>query len=102
MDAPGRRTPRCSRSTGRPARRITRAVQYAGRLLCWSLAAGMATAAIQLLFAPRADWWAFCWPLPWYLTCLSALAWAVLRAREKGSQGPPDEEPLPDPWDRAA
>ncbi|MBZ6226509.1 hypothetical protein [Streptomyces olivaceus] len=40
----------------------------------------MATTAIQLPFAPRADGWAFCWPLPWYLTCLSATPEAMEQA----------------------
>ncbi|MFC8407464.1 hypothetical protein ACFUG9_28330 [Streptomyces griseoincarnatus] len=104
MNAPGRRMP-CSRSTRHdsPApRRLTLAVRWAGRLLCWSLAAGMTTAALDLLATPQAAWWPTVWPLPWYLTGLSVPAWAILRAREKTTQQPPDEDTLPDHWDRAA
>ncbi|MFE1585358.1 hypothetical protein ACFW6Q_06645 [Streptomyces sp. NPDC058737] len=104
MNAPGRRMP-CSRSTHHhsPApRRLTLAVRWAGRLLCWSLAAGMTTAALDLLATPQAAWWPTVWPLPWYLTGLSIPAWAILRAREKATQDPPDEETRPDHWDRAA
>ncbi|MFB7090474.1 hypothetical protein [Streptomyces sp. NPDC056296] len=104
MNALGRRMP-CSSSTRRhspAAHRLTRAVQWAGRLLCWSLAVGMTTTATELLLAPQAAWWPAVWPLPWYLTCLSTLAWTVLRACEKASQRPPDEDTLPDHWDQAA
>ncbi|MFE2463169.1 hypothetical protein [Streptomyces sp. NPDC059402] len=95
----------CSRSTHHhsPApRRPTLAARWAGRLLCWSLAAGMTTAALDLLATPQAAWWPTLWPLPWCLTGLSIPAWAILRAREKATQDPPDEETRPDHWDRAA
>ncbi|MFJ7773478.1 hypothetical protein ACIQ1J_35130 [Streptomyces sp. NPDC097107] len=104
MNALGRRMP-CSRSTRRRCLlpyRLALAVQWAGRLLCWSLAAGMTTAALDLLLDPQALWWRSAWPLPWYLTCLSTLAWAVLRACEKASQRPPDEDTLPEHWVQAA
>ncbi|MGW8066562.1 hypothetical protein ACVV2G_30825 [Streptomyces ziwulingensis] len=104
MNAPGRRMP-CSSPTRRhsPApHRTTRAVQRTGRLLCWSLAAGMTTAATDLLLAPRTPWWDTAWPLPWYLTCLSLPAWTVLRAREKAARRASDEDPSQDGWDRAA
>ncbi|MEW2266065.1 hypothetical protein ACGF5T_30815 [Streptomyces sp. NPDC047853] len=102
MNALGRRMP-CSSTARRPtAHRTARATQWAGRLLCWTLAAGMITAAADLLLAPRAPWWGALWPVPWYLTGLSLAAWAVLRAREKATQRPPDEEHLPDNWDQAA
>ncbi|MFD0317993.1 hypothetical protein [Streptomyces flavalbus] len=87
-----------------PGRRASAscAARWTGRLLCWSLAAGMATAATDLLLAPRAGWWPAVWPLPWYLTGLAALTWAVLRAREKAAQRPPEEDTHPDHWDQAA
>ncbi|MEU9644165.1 hypothetical protein [Streptomyces sp. NPDC048188] len=103
MSAPSRRMP-CSSATRRhhvPPHRLTRSVQRAGRLLCWSLAAGMATAATDLLLAPRGDWWRVLWPLPWFLTCAAAVAWACLRAREKAANQD-GEEDVPDEWDQAA
>ncbi|MER7780499.1 hypothetical protein ABTZ21_36880 [Streptomyces sp. NPDC096191] len=104
MSSPGRRLPAfcAARRRHRPHNRLTRAVRYAGRLLCWSLAAGMTTAATELLLTPQADWWQALWPAPWYLTPLAALTWAVLRAREKAEQHPPDEDTLPEHWDQAA
>ncbi len=104
MNAPGRRMP-CSRTTRHhsPAPHpLTLALRWAGRLLCWSLAAGMTTAALDLLATPPAAWWPTAWPLPWYLTGISIPAWAILRAREKATQQPPDEDTRPDHWDRAA
>ncbi|WP_121745062.1 hypothetical protein [Streptomyces sp. E2N166] len=104
MNALGRRMS-CSSPSRRPSpatHRTTRAVQRAGRLLCWTLAAGMATATTDLLLAPQAPWWHIVWPLPWYLTCLAIPAWALLRIREKASQRPPDEDTLPGSWDQAA
>ncbi|WP_266388047.1 hypothetical protein [Streptomyces canus] len=83
------------------------AVRWAGRLLCWSLGAGMATAAVDLTVAPRASWWPTLWPLPWYTTAASALLWAVLRAREKyvlsgGDDDPRTDEEVYAEWDQAA
>ncbi|MGZ3103498.1 hypothetical protein [Streptomyces sp. H72] len=104
MNALGRRMP-CSDPTRRrspTAHRTTRAVRWAGRLLCWSLAAGMAAAATDLLLTPQGPWWGALWPLPWYLAGLSLAAWAILRIREKATQCPPDEDTLPDSWDQAA
>ncbi|MGW0337139.1 hypothetical protein ACWD0J_35850 [Streptomyces sp. NPDC003011] len=106
MTDQGRHTPLCRarsprRTTpGRPAR----AVQYTGRLLCWSLATAMALAATDVLLAPRAPWWPYTWPAPWILTSASALAWALLRAREKNTDDPPtdDEDPYQDEWEHAA
>ncbi|PWJ02881.1 hypothetical protein DKG34_35985 [Streptomyces sp. NWU49] len=105
MSEPGRALPSCrSRARHRTGpHRLTRAVRHAGRLLCGSLAAGMATAATDLLLEPSARWWPALWPLPWWLTCASLLAWAVLRTREKAAQRPPDEEEdLRGAWDTAA
>lgn len=104
MSEPGRSLPT---SRSRPRRhsgpdRLVRAVRYAGRLLCWSLAAGMATAAVDLLLGPSARWWPALWPLPWYLACASLLTWAVLRAREKAAQSPPEEDEFRDHGNRAA
>ncbi|WP_395575759.1 hypothetical protein [Streptomyces sp. BK79] len=103
MSPPGRRVP-CSRPACRhsPAHRPTLAVQWAGRLLCWSLAAGMTTAATDLVLAPRGMMWHVLWPLPWYLTAASVPAWAILRAREKATRDAPEEDPLRDSWDQAA
>ncbi|MEV0696151.1 hypothetical protein [Streptomyces sp. NPDC050388] len=102
MSTPGRRVPAsCPTRRHHDQSRLIRAVQPTGRLPCWSLAAGMTTAATELLVTPQAGWWPALWPLPWYLTCLTALTWAILRAREKAAQHPPDED-LPDQWDRAA
>ncbi|MFE1036953.1 hypothetical protein ACFW40_34395 [Streptomyces sp. NPDC058807] len=103
MSSPGRRMPAscAARRRHRPRTRFTRAVQYAARLLCWSLTAGMTTATAELLLSPQADWWQALWPAPWYLTPLTALTWAVLRAREKSEQNPPDEDTPPE-WDQAA
>jgi hypothetical protein len=83
------------------------AVRWAGRLLCWSLGAGMATAAVDLTVAPRASRWQTLWPLPWYTTAASALLWAVLRAREKyvlssGDDDPQTNEEVYAEWDQAA
>ncbi|KQW17667.1 hypothetical protein [Streptomyces sp. Root369] len=83
------------------------AVRWAGRLLCWSLGAGMATAAVDLTVVPRASWWPTLWPLPWYTTAASALLWAVLRAREKyvlsgGDDDPQTDEEVYAEWDQAA
>jgi hypothetical protein len=92
----------------RPTGPLTRAVRYAGRLLCWSLGAGMATAAVDITVAPHAPWWQALWPLPWYLTSASALAWALLRAREKsvgrpvGGDDPRTDEDVHAEWDQAA
>ncbi|WP_432101480.1 hypothetical protein [Streptomyces sp. WAC 04229] len=87
-----------------PGRRRT-AVQWAGRLLCWSLALAMVTAAVEALFHPGAAWWLLAWPVPWCLTPITALAWGLLRLREKATGRPPcdDQEDLPaEDWDQAA
>ncbi|MEU1049404.1 hypothetical protein ABZ400_30225 [Streptomyces sp. NPDC005897] len=62
----------------------------------------MTTAAADLLLKPQAPWWGAVWPLPWYFTAASVPAWAILRARQKATQRPPDENQLPDSWDQAA
>ncbi|MET8899872.1 MULTISPECIES: hypothetical protein [unclassified Streptomyces] len=87
-----------------PGRRRT-AAQWAGRLLCWSLALAMVTAAVEALFHPGAAWWPLAWPVPWYDTPITALAWGLLRLREKAMGRPPcdDQEDLPaEDWDQAA
>ncbi|MFI5677837.1 hypothetical protein [Streptomyces cellulosae] len=87
---------------------LTRAVRHLGRLLCWSLGAGMATAAVDITVAPSAPWWHILWPLPWYATCASVLGWALLRAREKslsgrdGDDDPGNYEDVYAEWDQAA
>ncbi|MFF5983549.1 hypothetical protein ACFY78_32375 [Streptomyces olindensis] len=70
-----------------PFRSPASAVQVSARLLCWSLAAAMITAAVDASLGPRAGWWGVVWLLPWWLFGAAALAWTVLRAREKA--GPP-------------
>lgn len=37
------------------------AVQLSGCLLCWSLAAAMATAAVDAVLDPQARWWDAVW-----------------------------------------
>lgn len=64
-------------------RRGGRAARWAGRLLCWSLGAGMATAAVEAVVEPDEEWWQTVWPLPWYLVPVCAVSWAALRIREK-------------------
>ncbi|WP_344599335.1 hypothetical protein [Streptomyces glaucus] len=82
----------------------SRAARFAERLLCWSLAAGMVTAAVDAVFEPPARWWHTAWPLPWWLTGASVLAWVVLRAREKAARSSPADEveEVPGDWGRAA
>ncbi|MFE4054472.1 hypothetical protein [Streptomyces sp. YIM B13518] len=71
----GRRLPvSCAARRRHHRDRLARAVQWTGRLLCWSLATGMPTAATELLLTPQAGWWPALWPRPWYLTCSTALA----------------------------
>ncbi|MFB6844743.1 hypothetical protein ACFCXS_07755 [Streptomyces sp. NPDC056373] len=84
-----------------PFRSSASAVRLAGRLLCWNLAAGMASAAADAFLHPRVRWWGSVWPLPWWLVFASALAWAVLRAREKADRPPPQDSVRSD-WERAA
>ncbi|KOG43134.1 hypothetical protein [Streptomyces resistomycificus] len=82
---------------------IPRAVRHTGRVLCWSLALGMITAAVGAThLAPHAHWWHVAWPLPWYLTGASAVAWGVLRVHEKAGFAPPTEEEPPREWEQAA
>ncbi|MFF7642206.1 hypothetical protein [Streptomyces canus] len=89
----------------RPVGPLTSAVRWAGRLLCWSLAAAWTAAAVDVTASPHTGWWDTLWPLPWYLTCASAVAWAALRAREKstgGGRDPRTEEGVRTEWDQAA
>ncbi|MFF9115454.1 hypothetical protein ACF09Y_07490 [Streptomyces massasporeus] len=72
-----------------------------GRLLCWSLAAAMASAAADAFLHPHLPWWGAVWPLPWWFACLAALAWTVLRAREKCDGAPPQDTTRGD-WEQAA
>ncbi|GAA2940999.1 MULTISPECIES: hypothetical protein [Streptomyces] len=72
-----------------PLRFRVSAVQLSGRLLCWSLAAAMITAALDVVLDPRARWWDALWSLPWWLAGGAALAWIALRAREKARRRPP-------------
>lgn len=106
MTDPGRPTPACP-ARNRPRTRaalLTHAVRYAGRLLCWNLAVGMASAAVDVVLEPHAHWWTYTWPVPWGITCTSALAWALLRAYQKNANDPPtdDEESRQDDWEQAA
>ncbi len=77
------------------------AVRAVGRLLCWSLAAAMITAAVDAVLDPQAAWWAAAWSLPWWIFGATALAWAVLRAREKADRRPPHDTVRGD-WEQAA
>jgi hypothetical protein len=61
----------------------------------------MASAAVTAFLHPQARWWGAVWPLPWWLACLAALAWAVLRAREKADRTPPQDNARSD-WEQAA
>ncbi|WP_327314790.1 hypothetical protein [Streptomyces sp. NBC_01235] len=80
------------------------AARWAGRLLCWTLAAAMASAAVEAVFKPSAGWWRTAWPLPWYLVPAWALLWAALRAREKrtGAGRPGADENVPTDYDEIA
>ncbi|MFD8232708.1 hypothetical protein ACFV20_12585 [Streptomyces sp. NPDC059696] len=84
-----------------PFRSSASAVQLAGRLLCRSLAAAMASAAADALLHPRFRWWGAVWTLPWWLTGAAVLAWTVLRVREKAGRRPPRDSVRSD-WERAA
>ncbi|MGA5202312.1 hypothetical protein [Streptomyces variegatus] len=84
-----------------PFRSPASAVRLSGRLLCWSLAAAMASAAVDAFLGPPVRWWGVVWPLPWWLTGVTALAWSVLRAREKADRPPPHDSVRGD-WERAA
>ncbi|MEU6470549.1 hypothetical protein ABZ927_37850 [Streptomyces massasporeus] len=77
------------------------AVQLSGRLLCWSLAAAMVSAAADASLHPHLSWWGAVWPLPWWSACLAALAWTVLRAYEKAHRMPPQDSARSD-WEQAA
>ncbi|MDX2677087.1 MULTISPECIES: hypothetical protein [Streptomyces] len=81
------------------------AARWAGRLLCWTLAAAMASAAVEAVVKPGAGWWRTAWPLPWYLVPVWALLWAALRAREKRTTGagrPGADENVPTDYDEIA
>ncbi|MDT0392272.1 hypothetical protein [Streptomyces dubilierae] len=84
-----------------PFRSPASAVRFCARLLCWSLAAAMAGAAVDAFGEPRAGWWGAVWPLPWWIFGAAALAWAVLRAREKADPPPPPGCARGD-WEQAA
>ncbi|MFF1451271.1 hypothetical protein ACFVYF_24515 [Streptomyces sp. NPDC058274] len=91
-----------SRRPRTTADRLAAAVRWAGRLLCWTLAVAMPAAAAEAVVAPQADCWQAAWQAPWYLVPVWALAWAVLRIREKYVAGRDDEEDVPADFDRAA
>ncbi|CAM5743861.1 hypothetical protein SAFG77S_02461 [Streptomyces afghaniensis] len=84
-----------------PFRSPVSAVQFSGCLLCWSLAAAMVTAAVDAVLDPQVRWWGAVWSLPWWLACGAALAWIVLRVREKAARRPPSGGVQSD-WERAA
>ncbi|GHD16606.1 hypothetical protein GCM10010313_45070 [Streptomyces violarus] len=84
-----------------PLRFRVSAVQFSGRLLCWSLAAAMIAAALDAALHPHVRWWGALWPLPWWLAAGSALAWIALRAREKARRRPPGGGARSD-WAQAA
>lgn len=66
-------------------------MRRAGRLLCWSLAAGMGGAATETLLHPGVIWWSLLWPLPWYLTLAGILTWSLLRLRERAAHRQPED-----------
>ncbi|MER7402395.1 hypothetical protein ABT373_07815 [Streptomyces sp. NPDC000070] len=84
-----------------PFRSSVSAVQLSGRLLCWSLAAAMIAAAVDAVLDPQARWWSAVWLLPWWLAGAAALAWIVLRVREKAARRPP-QGGVQSEWERAA
>ncbi|GGZ37064.1 hypothetical protein [Streptomyces poonensis] len=99
-----RRTPKARGADGDRGgvRRAGQYTAWAGRLLCWTLAGAMLTAAAEALLAPDVTWWRVLWPLPWCLVPVWALTWAALRIREKRLlRRAADEEPTPT-WDTAA
>ncbi|MFJ8596548.1 hypothetical protein [Streptomyces sp. NPDC093598] len=100
MSEPGRTLP--SSLTHPASDRLTRGVQHAGHLTCWSLATGMATAATDLILEPQTTWWTALWLIPWYLTGLAIPLWALLRAREKAAQQSDHDDAPPRHWDKAA
>ncbi|MER7404737.1 hypothetical protein ABT373_20125 [Streptomyces sp. NPDC000070] len=100
MSEPGRTLPSCR--TSAPSDRLARGVRYTGRLMCWSLATGMATAATDLVLETQATWWNALWPAPWYLTGLSIPLWALLRAREKAAQQSDGDDDFPEQLEKAA
>ncbi|MFF6913130.1 hypothetical protein [Streptomyces sp. NPDC012466] len=61
----------------------------------------MASAAADAFLDPRVDWWGAVWPVPWWLVGATALAWTVLRAREKAHRPPPQGSVRGD-WEQAA
>ncbi|MEU0196734.1 MULTISPECIES: hypothetical protein [unclassified Streptomyces] len=84
-----------------PFRSPASAVQLSARLLCWSLAAAMISAAADAFVHPQVGWWGAVWTLPWWLFGATALAWIVLRAREKADSPPPPDCARSD-WEQAA
>ncbi|OON78760.1 hypothetical protein [Streptomyces tsukubensis] len=85
------------------------AVTWTGRLLCWTLATAMASAALQAVVHPTVAWWGAVWLMPWGLVPALALCWAVFRALEKSSPDGPRDDPdstsfdqSPDAYDTAA
>ncbi|MFI1018932.1 hypothetical protein [Streptomyces sp. NPDC020965] len=68
------------------------AVRWAGRLVCWTLGAAMATSAVEAFLKPTPEWWQTAWVAPWPLFHLFLLGWAVLRFREKRRRWPTDPD----------
>ncbi|MEU2582329.1 hypothetical protein ABZ612_05030 [Streptomyces avermitilis] len=63
--------------------RLDGAQRRAGRVLCWTHAVAMLTAAAQAVLSPGFTGWGHLWPLPWYLIPVTGITWALLRARYK-------------------
>ncbi|MGW7267726.1 hypothetical protein [Streptomyces sp. NPDC054842] len=96
-----RRTPPHRPATGPVG--LSAAVRWAGGLLCWTLAAAMMGAAAETVLQPTADWWGTVWRVPWCLTPVWAVAWAVLRQREKSAAGRRElDEDVPEEFGEAA
>ncbi|MET7848693.1 hypothetical protein ABZT48_10775 [Streptomyces avermitilis] len=83
--------------------RLDGAQRRAGRVLCWTHAVAMLTAAAQAVLSPDFTGWDRLWPLPWYLIPATGIAWAVLRARYKHALHQQSlEEGIPADFDQIA
>ncbi|MDJ0460719.1 hypothetical protein [Streptomyces sp. H27-C3] len=78
-----------NRPSGRHGRHpLHRATQWAGRLLCLSLAVSMVGAAVETLAHPAGSWWQY----TWFLAPALLVGWVVLRVLEKRHAGLEGEE----------
>ncbi|MFJ3222523.1 hypothetical protein ACIPJS_04050 [Streptomyces sp. NPDC086783] len=98
----GRRRTPTHRTGGAASCGLSEAVRWAGRLLCWTLAAAMLGAAAEAVLQPTSGWWGVLWRVPWCLTPVWGLTWAVLRKREKSAAGRDRDEEVPEEFGEAA